>query len=705
MTLTPADLAADLDLSRLPSHPKVVGRLLHLLEQDRPALAPVTQLVVSDPCLCLRVISAAAAAGVSVTNVCLPTAAIAAVGNDLLRAIAVSAAAPGSGGGLELEDFWSNSVLCAELSRTLARQIGYEAADEAYVVGLLHNIGQVALLYGLKERYVPVLQEADGPSELPQVEGRELGVTHPEVAGELVDRWRLRSFIGDALRFHHHPIATAMGSHPLVRILRCASAMVGAAADRFDAAATLLGLSQAAMDSHWREAQERAQALAADLGATLRTAAPGGTPGAGSGVAALAPLALPEHGDAEPAGVERQLLAALNSGALRYALTRIFGHPRSDAEVLACALRCAAGLVGLAAPLYFLPDASGKMLYGRGLWPGTEAAEDLRIPLNAAASAVAAAYMDAAMVGRAATAADTTVLDRQVMRFLHGNLLCVPLLAEGKPAGVMVARAGESADGRKDSALVLALARFVGEALERRKRGAGDEVAQRELVERYRTHARRIIHEAGNPLGIIKNYLKVLALRLGSDNSVQQELSILNEEIDRVTQIIRRFGEAPAAARKDGLADINDTLKELMTAYGEALFGTRRIGVELALDPEIPPIKTDEDGLKQALLNLFKNAAEAMPAGGKFVVATSDMINHDGKTFVEIRIKDSGPGIPPETMRRLYQPVASTKGEGHEGLGLSIVLSIIHRLGGTIMCRSQEGQGTVFQLLLPRHTE
>ncbi|MEW5888926.1 MAG: HDOD domain-containing protein [Pseudomonadota bacterium] len=700
MTFTPADLAADLDLSRLPAHPQVVGRLLHLLEQDKPAVAPITQMVVSDPCLCLRVISAAAAAGVSVTNVSLPTAAIAAVGNDLLRAIAVSAAAPVMGdGGLELEDFWSNAVLCAELSRTLARQIGYEAADEAYVAGLLHNIGQVALLYVLKERYVPVLEAAAGPGELPQVEGRELGVTHPEVAGELVDRWRLRSFIGDALRFHHHPVVAAVGSHPLVRILRCASAMVGAAPDRFDAAAALLGLSQAAMDGHWREAQERAQALAADLDVTLRSAA-------GPAVAALVPVALLERGDGAPAGVDRQLLAALNSGALRYALTQTFGHARSDAEVLACALRCAAGLVGLAAPLYFLPEASGKTLRGHGLWPGTEAAEDLRIPLNAAASAVAAAYMDAAMVSRAATAADATVLDRQVMRFLQGNLLCVPLMAEGKPAGVMVARAGESADGRKDSALVLALARFVGEALERRKRGTGDEVAQRELVERYRAHARRIIHEAGNPLGIIKNYLRVLALRLGSDNSVQQELSILNEEIDRVTQIIRRFGEAPAAtARKDGLADINDTLKEMMTAYGEALFGTRRISVELALDPEIPPIKTDEDGLKQALLNLFKNAAEAMPAGGKFVVATSDMINHDGKTFVEIRIKDNGPGIPPETMQRLYQPVASAKGEGHEGLGLSIVLSVIHRLGGTIMCRSQEGQGTVFQLLLPRHVE
>ncbi len=699
MTLNAADLAADLDLSRLPSHPKVVGRLLHLLEQDKPAVAPLTQLVASDPCLCLRVISAAAAAGVSATNVSLPTAAIAAVGNDLLRAIAVSAAAPGIGdGGLELEDFWSNAVLCAELSRTLARQIGYEAADEAYVAGLLHNIGQVALLCVLRERYVPVLEAAAGPGELPQVEGRELGVTHTEVAGELVDRWRLRSFIGDALRFHHHPVATAMGSHPLVRILRCASAMVGAAPDRFDAGTALLGLSPAVMDGHWREAQERAQALAADLDVTLRTAA-------GPAVVALVPLALPERGEGAPAGVDRQLLAALNSGALRYALTQAFGHARSDAEVLGCALRCAAGLVGLAAPLYFLPEASGKTLRGHGLWPGTEAAEDLRIPVNAAASAVAAAYMDAAIVSRAATAADATVLDRQVMRFLQGNLLCVPLMAEGKPAGVMVARTGASADGRRDSTLVPALARFAGEALERRKRGAGDEVAQRELVERYRAHARRIIHEAGNPLGIIKNYLKVLAMRLGGDSSVQQELSILNEEIDRVTQIIRRFGEAPAAARKDGLADINDTLKELMTAYGEALFGTRRISVELALDPEIPPIKTDEDSLKQALLNLFKNAAEAMPAGGKFVVATSDMINHDGKTFVEIRIKDNGPGIPPETMQRLYQPVASTKGEGHEGLGLSIVLSIIHRLGGTIMCRSQEGQGTVFQLLLPRHTE
>ena len=109
------------------------------------------------------------------------------------------------------------------------------------------------------------------------------------------------------------------------------------------------------------------------------------------------------------------------------------------------------------------------------------------------------------------------------------------------------------------------------------------------------------------------------------------------------------------------------------------------------------------DYLKQILINLIKNACEAMAGkGGNLQIETHDYLYQQGKEFIEIVITDSGAGIPPQIMAALFQPVASTKGGSHSGLGLSIVRSLVDELQGSISCRSSEQRGTRFQLLLPR---
>ena len=111
--------------------------------------------------------------------------------------------------------------------------------------------------------------------------------------------------------------------------------------------------------------------------------------------------------------------------------------------------------------------------------------------------------------------------------------------------------------------------------------------------------------------------------------------------------------------------------------------------------------ETDGDRLKQLLLNLLKNSVEAMAAaGGVLRLATAPWGGGIGTSHVEIRIEDSGPGIPPDVLTQLYQPVASTKGQNHLGVGLSIVGQLVRDLGALINCRSSSA-GTCFQLLIP----
>lgn len=101
-------------------------------------------------------------------------------------------------------------------------------------------------------------------------------------------------------------------------------------------------------------------------------------------------------------------------------------------------------------------------------------------------------------------------------------------------------------------------------------------------------------------------------------------------------------------------------------------------------------------------MNLIKNAVEAMEGGGSITITSCDQVNVDGRPFVEIKVSDSGAGIPETVMRELFRPVSSTKGREHAGLGLTIVKRLVDELGGSIACRSAPGSGTRFQLLLPR---
>jgi signal transduction histidine kinase len=120
---------------------------------------------------------------------------------------------------------------------------------------------------------------------------------------------------------------------------------------------------------------------------------------------------------------------------------------------------------------------------------------------------------------------------------------------------------------------------------------------------------------------------------------------------------------------------------------------------------------TDKNRMKQVFNNLIKNAAEAMPQGGNLLIRSRFVANHiDTKISqaaagspgnVEITIRDDGPGIPDEIKPRLFEPYFTLKGEGHSGLGLSIVHNIVQQLKGSITCKSKNNEGTSFKVVFP----
>jgi two-component system sensor kinase FixL len=211
--------------------------------------------------------------------------------------------------------------------------------------------------------------------------------------------------------------------------------------------------------------------------------------------------------------------------------------------------------------------------------------------------------------------------------------------------------------------------------------------------------AAKIGHEIANPLNGMYLTIQLLEQRLakelaGANGQIRANIKKLRDEIARLNQLLQQFRALARREKYDfRTLHLADLIDDLLTVQ-QPLCASLGIEIECHLEPDVPPLPADRDKLKQAFLNLLNNSMEAMAAGGKIeitVSASSDMVN--------IRIADSGPGIPADI--DIFQPFATTKNYG-TGLGLVIVRQIITAHHGTISYSSQPGKGTIFVISLPR---
>jgi len=141
---------------------------------------------------------------------------------------------------------------------------------------------------------------------------------------------------------------------------------------------------------------------------------------------------------------------------------------------------------------------------------------------------------------------------------------------------------------------------------------------------------------------------------------------------------------------------MNDSVEDVLALVrNQAVFRSIRI-INLA-DPALPTVLADADQMRQVVLNIVLNAAEAMPQGGDLRV--SSYVDAPAK-MIEMRFADTGPGIPEEVRARIFEPFFTTKQNG-TGLGLSIAYGIMERHHGALRVNSAAGQGTVFTIALP----
>ena len=205
-----------------------------------------------------------------------------------------------------------------------------------------------------------------------------------------------------------------------------------------------------------------------------------------------------------------------------------------------------------------------------------------------------------------------------------------------------------------------------------------------------------LAHEIGTPMGVIQGHAKLLEKAV-QDEKARWRLSTITEQIARISKIIQSLlNMARPKASERSPVDL-EALIENTLAFLTEKFQRRRVEVHREFE-EVPSVTGDPERLQQLCLNLFINAADAMPDGGQLTVALAPL----GDEGVLLRIADDGLGIPASQIPHIFDPFYTSKDAGKgNGLGLTVASGIVNDHGGRIDVDSVEGEGTEFRIMLP----
>ncbi|MGB9640281.1 MAG: cache domain-containing protein [Anaerolineales bacterium] len=225
-----------------------------------------------------------------------------------------------------------------------------------------------------------------------------------------------------------------------------------------------------------------------------------------------------------------------------------------------------------------------------------------------------------------------------------------------------------------------------------------DKLIQTEKLASLGQLAAGVAHELNNPLATILLYADILQRELKEDNKHQEDLQTIVYESLRCKNIVAALlnfaRQTQVNAQPTNLNQLIQDVVEVEKNHPRY----QNIEIELNLDPELPQIQADQAQIREVLINLTNNAVDAMSEGGKLILRTY----RASTDYVAFDVQDTGKGIPPENMNKLFTPFFTTKpiGKG-TGLGLAIIYGIVKMHRGQINVQSKLGQGTIFTILLP----
>jgi signal transduction histidine kinase len=213
-----------------------------------------------------------------------------------------------------------------------------------------------------------------------------------------------------------------------------------------------------------------------------------------------------------------------------------------------------------------------------------------------------------------------------------------------------------------------------------------------------------LAHEIRNPLGSIKASAQYLSETSEQPEGRGEFLDIIVDEVDRLNRVVSSFLDYARPPHTDPEPIYVNSAVQLTLQFLRPECDSAEVDLHITMDPDLPKVRIDIEHLRQVLINLVQNAVQAMASGGDIYVETRTQdrfrIGGGARRWVQISVRDTGPGMAPNLLANLFVPFVTTKQQG-TGLGLSISQRIVSEAGGRIEVRSRQGFGTTFVVLLP----
>ncbi|MCW9014553.1 MAG: HDOD domain-containing protein [Gammaproteobacteria bacterium] len=690
----------DSEANKLPSLPHILINLLRACRDDDICFTTISDIISKDAALSAKVISVAnspvyghARHLESLKHILMF------LGLDTIKSITITASVKqffsrySNEKSLFLKDFWKHALRCATIAKSLARLTNYKYVEEAYIAGLLHDIGKLVLENHAEFDYSSIAHSTYPDQKLLDIENESFKITHDDLGARLLEKWGLNELISDAVRYHHASIEDVLDADHLVKIINLSNTLSLEMADQeelapiqFDASVKLFDLSESIIKDIINQSSEEVKTVARSMDIDI------GSIDASDNDKKQVTLAQEVRDVALMHGSQLPLQADENLSvyaSIQKSLMILFGIQKS---------------------LIFSFDEESQSLSiaSKQALTNNRLLRNINIPIKSK-SLLSKSLTEHDIKDSFSVAEDhlLAIIDQQIIRVLRSEgFLCIPIINSNTNNAIIVSAVDSSQCSNllKNKNL---LSIFSSDAAIMINKIQEQTALQHDLLTHknleIKNKAREIIHETNNPLSVIRNYLQILGKRLDSEDPAQNDINIIKEEIDRVGSIILRCADEfdEEENNSNQALNINELITDLVGIFKLSLFTTHHIKCELDLDKNIEKVYVVKDSIKQIITNIIKNAVEAMENSGKLKITTRN-INVSGKTFVELELEDTGPGIPGEILKNLYSPIKSTKGKGHSGLGLSISKNLIDGMGGSIGCKTSK-HGTVFNLQLPKY--
>jgi HD-like signal output (HDOD) protein/signal transduction histidine kinase len=687
-------------VARLPAMPQILVKLIDLCQQDDAGMGQVAKLIAHDAGMTARVLGIANSSAYSHSSLQLGLVqSLNTLGIEMIKTLVINESVFQTFSSFsrlnrtDLRSFWLHALKTAVIARELAKKMSYPRSEEAYLAGLLHDVGRLALLSAAPHEYSSNFM-AEDDEHLCSIETSSMGISHTEAGAWLIEQWNLDSFLADSVLYHHEPIARLLSAHPLIRLV-CLAHLLGSYksdSPALEGAAALCAIDETDIQAILSGVNAYTKTAATYFGIDLTDADQ------------VSPSA--EYVPQEPGGnrVEDRLADEVRNMALLSASVQTFSSMRNGKDLLESITRSARILFNFEDMVVFLQDANSQALVGFPIGDRQQRLSGFSIPL-ASGGIIAEAVSNRRITFAEHDDSPLGLVEEQLLRAMGTECLAyIPLITGQSCLGVLVGGLSsvQFSELWGQERFLKSFATQAATSLES-STAARSEIEKHiaKVNEAHRDASRKIVHEVNNPLSIIKNYLGVLDDKLANQEPVNEELSILNEEIDRVSRIVGGFAN-PDSPLKEDTTEVNGVLKDVVRLFSISRFlpASVKIVVKTTDQPDVMPGSADP--LKQILLNLIKNAVEALPKGGVIGVRNNGRITREGRAYIELRISDNGAGIPADVLANLFSPVRSSKGGENRGLGLNIVQGLVNKINGIISCRSGES-GTTFEILLPAH--